>query len=605
MDPPPPLPNGADPPPPPPPIPGLPPGAASMLADVAARVAAVDPPPPLPDAAAPSPPPATAPGDLPPHAASLLAGLASKTAAIGIVGLGYVGLPLAVTVHAAGLPVIAYDADSAKVAALRAGRSYIRHIHGETVAALAVSSRFTATASMADLSAAAVVVLCLPTPVGGHNEPDMSYVAGAAAALRGVLAEGSLVVLESTTYPGATDEELVAILTDDRSGGGGETGGATSTGRSPRGAEGRAFTTGPPGLLDGGVTPAAAASGVAHPAAVAAAVLASPQRPPPLVAADGGFAAETAKGGTLARPPPLSPPPLPSLPRLVLGSSLFLAYSPEREDPGNATHTNASVPKLVGGVDAVSGDLAVAFYAAAGFASPVRVSSARVAECAKLVENTFRAVNIALVNELKLVFTRLGVDVWEVLGAAETKPFGYMRFDPGPGIGGHCIPVDPWYLAWKAREVGGGCAFIELAAATNAAMPAAVVGAVSTALNGRRLAVNGSVVLLVGVAYKAGVDDVREAPALVIWDQLAALGAAVRYHDPYVPVMPPTRRRPGLAGVASVPWTPASLVGVDAVVVVTHHPCLAPWAALDGYRGPVIDTRNCVPTGMGLDIVRA
>lgn len=318
------------------------------------------------------------------------------------------------------------------------------------------------------------------------------------------------------------------------------------------------------------------------------------------------MAAAAANGDAPGRPPPFTAPePAAPLPRLVLGVTLFLAYSPEREDPGNATHTNASVPKLVGGVDAVSGDLAVAFYTAAGFASPVRVSSARVAECAKLVENIFRAVNIALVNELKLVFTRLGVDVWEVLAAAETKPFGYMRFDPGPGIGGHCIPVDPWYLAWKAREVGGGCAFIELAAATNAAMPAAVVGAVSTALNGRRRAVNGSVVLLVGVAYKAGVDDVREAPALVIWDQLAALGAAVRYHDPYVPVLPLTRRRPHLAGVASVRWTPASLDEVDAVVVVTHHPCLAPWAALDGYRGPVIDTRNCVPSGMGLDIVRA
>ncbi|GAB0489313.1 hypothetical protein MMPV_000530 [Pyropia vietnamensis] len=571
--------------------------------------------------AAPTPLPAAAavpaaPGGLPRHAAALLASLADKTVAVGIIGLGYVGLPLAVTTHAAGLRVIAYDADASKVEALRAGRSYIRHIPGHTTASLAASPRFTPTSSLADLTAAAVVVLCLPTPVGGHNEPDMSYVTGAAAALRGVLAEGALVVLESTTYPGATDEELVSILTDDRSGEGGraevgEGGGTTPIcrrSRSPGTAQGGVVSPGPPGLLDGGVTPAAAAAGVAHPAAVAAAVLGPPPRPPFAVATDGGTTAGAANGGTNPEHPPTkSVPPLPPppLPRLVLGTTLFLAYSPEREDPGNATYTNASVPKLVGGVDAVSGDLAVAFYTAAGFASPVRVSSARVAECAKLVENTFRAVNIALVNELKLVFSRLGVDVWEVLAAADTKPFGYMRFDPGPGIGGHCIPVDPWYLAWKAREVGGGCAFIELAAATNAAMPAAVVGAVSTALNGRRRAVNGSTVLLVGVAYKAGVDDVREAPALVIWDQLVALGALVCYHDPYVPVLPPTRRRPALAGVASVPWTPASLVGVDAVVVVTYHRCLAPWAALTGYTGPVIDTRNCVPTGMGLDIVRA
>jgi len=564
----------------------------------------MDPPPP---ARASDPPPA----DTPPHAAALLSGLADKTAAIGIIGLGYVGLPLAVTVHAAGLPVLAYDADASKIEALAAGRSYIRHIPSETVAALAASPRFTPTATLDDLSAAAVVVLCLPTPVGGHNEPDMSYVVGAARALRGVLADGALVVLESTTYPGATDEELAAILTGDRGGGDAPAGPAAAAAvgalerrrsRSPGGTGGVAATPGPPGLLGGGVTPVPAAAGVAHPAAVAAAVLGAPAGALPSAgtppAADRAAAAGALCGAANGAPPAAPP-------RLVLGSTLFLAYSPEREDPGNATHTNASVPKLVGGVDAVSGDLAVAFYAAAGFASPVRVSSARVAECAKLVENIFRAVNIALVNELKLVFTRLGVDVWEVLGAAETKPFGYMRFDPGPGIGGHCIPVDPWYLAWKAREVGGGCAFIELAAATNAAMPGAVVGAVSTALNGRRRAVNGSIVLLVGVAYKAGVDDVREAPALVIWEQLAALGATVRYHDPYVPVMPRTRRRPALAGVASVSWTAEALVGVDAVVVVTHHQCLAPWAALDGYTGPVIDTRNCVPGGMGLDIVRA
>jgi UDP-N-acetyl-D-glucosamine dehydrogenase len=443
-----------------------------------------------------------------PAAAALRKRIGERTAVIGVIGLGYVGLPLARTFHAAGCTVLGYDTDEAKVEGLRAGKSYIRHVPSASIAALASSPRFTASSSFGDLAACGVVVICLPTPVGPHNEPDMSYVTSTVSALAGLLRGGALVVLESTTYPGATDTDLVDIL----------------------GASGRR-----------------------------------------------------------------------------LGADYFLAYSPEREDPGNARFATTDIPKLVGGVDAASGALAALLYARGGFSRVERVSSARVAECAKLLENSYRAVNIALVNELKGVFRGMGVDIWEVLAAAETKPFGYARFDPGPGIGGHCIPVDPFYLAWKARETGDACAFIELAAAVNAAQPAAVVARVQAALNDGRQAVRGAHVLLVGVAYKANVDDIRCAPALEVWAGLARLGARVRYHDPYVPVVCATRRHAAIAGARSVPFTAAAVgaAGYDAVVVLTHHDCFGGYAALAGYAGVVVDTRHCVPPRGGLRIVSA
>jgi UDP-N-acetyl-D-glucosamine dehydrogenase len=286
-----------------------------------------------------------------------------------------------------------------------------------------------------------------------------------------------------------------------------------------------------------------------------------------------------------------------------------VAYSPEREDPANAEFETADIPKLVGGVDACSGQLAQQFYAQGGLKRTVLVSSARVAECAKLLENIYRAVNIALVNELKEVFGAMSVDIWEVLDAASTKPFGFQRFDPGPGIGGHCIPVDPFYLAWKAKETRGSaaCSFIELAALVNAGMPAKVVARAQHALNAERKAVHGSRILLLGVAYKKNVDDLRCAPALEVWEQLLDLGAVVHYHDPHIPRIGQTRKHPRLAGSESVSFTKSALrdADYDAIIVLTNHDCFGAFEPLDGFVGPVVDTRHCVPADAGLKLVSA
>lgn len=436
--------------------------------------------------------------------------LQDRDAVIGVIGLGYVGLPLARTFHNAGCRVLGYDTDETKVQSLKLGKSYIRHISSPSIAELAASPRFCVSSEFKDIGDCSVIVICLPTPVGPHNEPDMSYVTSAVERIGGILRTGVLIVLESTTYPGATDTDVVGIL----------------------------------------------------------------ER---------------------------------ATPTLKLGNDYFVAFSPEREDPGNAKFATTDIPKLVGGVDGASGTLAALLYERGGFSHVVRVSSARVAECAKLLENSYRAVNIALVNELKGVFRAMDVDIWEVLDAASTKPFGFARFDPGPGIGGHCIPVDPFYLAWKARESGNACNFIALAAEVNAGMPATVVSRAQRALNDARKPVSGSRVLLLGLAYKANVDDMRCAPALEIWAGLAGLGGVVSYHDPYVPVVCATRRHPGLAGSRSVPFTAEAVAdgAYDAVVVVTHHDCFGEYAPLAGFQGPVVDTRHRVPPRAGLNIVSA
>lgn len=433
-----------------------------------------------------------------------------REALIGVIGLGYVGLPLVRTFHSAGCRVLGYDTDLTKVKSLEKGESYIRHISSSSVAELAESPRFSASSSFKDLMECAVVVICLPTPVGPHNEPDMSYVTSTVRGIADILHRGVLVVVESTTYPGATDTDMVNIL----------------------------------------------------------------NRASPL---------------------------------LKVGRDFFVAYSPEREDPGNAEFSTTNIPKLVGGVDDTSGSLAKLLYERGGFTRVERVSSARVAECAKLLENSYRAVNIALVNELKGVFRAMNVDIWEVLEAASTKPFGFSRFDPGPGIGGHCIPVDPFYLAWKARETGKECNFIALAAEVNAGMPATVVSRVQCALNDALKPVRGSKVLLLGLAYKANVDDMRCAPALEIWAGLVGLGAVIFYHDPYVPVVCATRRHPSLTGTRSVLFTLDAMKSsdYDAVVVVTHHDCFGEYAPLVGFTGPVVDTRNRVPPRSGLTVVSA
>jgi UDP-N-acetyl-D-glucosamine dehydrogenase len=417
--------------------------------------------------------------------------IARKEARIGVVGLGYVGLPLCLAFVEQGFRVLGFDVDQTKIDALKKGESYIKHLGEDRVRAAAAGDRFHATTDFARLGEADAVVICVPTPLTPQREPDLSYVRVTTEAIAKTLRKGQLVVLESTTYPGTTDE-LVR------------------------------------GILD-------------------------------------------ARG-------------------LQLGTDYFLAFSPEREDPGNKKHTTTTIPKVVGGVDAVSGDLAEQLYAAV-VEKTVRVSSARAAEATKLTENIFRAVNIALVNELKIVYDKMGIDVWEVLDAASTKPFGFMRFNPGPGWGGHCIPLDPFYLAWKAREHGVSTKFIELAGEVNVRMPEYVVGKLQHALNDRGRAMKGAKVLVLGLAYKKDIDDVRESPAFEVILELRKLGAVVSYHDPHVPVAPHTRHWPEVAGLPSTPLTAASLAACDAALIVTDH------AAVDydlvAQHAPlVVDTRG-------------
>jgi len=429
---------------------------------------------------------------LPPAAAGLAAAIAKRRATVGVVGLGYVGLPLALTFAEAGFPVLGFDVDAAKVEQLGRGESYVDHAPAARLAPLVAAGKLAASADFDRLGEADALLLCVPTPLTPQREPDVSYVVATARAAAATLRRGQLVVLESTTYPGTTDELLRGELE---------------------------------------------ASG------------------------------------------------------LVCGQNFFLAYSPEREDPGNACYGTADIPKVVGGVDAASGDLAEALYAAALKAGVVRVSSARAAEATKLTENVFRGVNIALVNELKMVYDRMGIDVWEVLDAAETKPFGFMRFNPGPGWGGHCIPVDPFYLSWKAREYGASARFIELAGEINVAMPQYVVGKLQGALNERGKPVKGSKVLVLGLAYKKDVADPRESPAFEILDLLLGLGAEVSYHDPHIPVAPAMRSWPDLPEMRSVELTAEVLGEVDAVVVVTDHSSVD-YARVRRLVPLVIDTRG-------------
>lgn len=417
---------------------------------------------------------------------------------IGIIGLGYVGLPLALTFHESGFCVTGHDVDPAKIEALQRGQSYIHHIPQGSVQTMSRTGRFHPSASFQDLASCEVIVICLPTPLGRYGQPDMSFVTSAVRKLGRVMRRPALVVLESTTFPTGTESCVVDILRDEFG--------------------------------------------------------------------------------------------------IHVGEDVYIAFSPEREDPGNCNFRTKDIPKLVGGVDKDSGHLAAQLYRSGGFADTVVVSSARVAECAKLLENTYRAVNIALVNELKGVFREMDVDIWEVLDAAGTKPFGYQRFNPGPGVGGHCIPVDPMYLAWKAREFGTACSFIELAAHVNADMPSKVVARVQYALNEERKPVNGAEILLLGIAYKPDVDDIRCAPSLDVWEQLRKLGASVSYHDPYVVKVCHTRKHDALTGARSTP------IGrdvfrqrkFDAIVVLTNHSCFGDLDVLSAYEGPVIDTRNCI-----------
>lgn len=411
---------------------------------------------------------------------------------IAIVGLGYVGLPLALQFAGSGVRVQGLDIDPAKVEAINNGHSYIKHIDSARVAEEVQGGRFRATTDFSRICEVAAVIICVPTPLTKNREPDVSYVLKTGELIAPHLQRGALVVLESTTYPGTTDEDLRRVLED--------------------------------------------GSG------------------------------------------------------LKAGTDFHLAFSPEREDPGNPASKVAEIPKVVGGLTPSCRDKAVALYRQA-IRTVVPVSSCRVAEATKLLENIFRGVNIALVNELKVVYGAMGIDIWEVIEAAKTKPFGFMPFYPGPGLGGHCIPIDPFYLTWKAREYGQHTRFIELAGEINTSMPEYVIAQVVEALNAERKALNGSKVLVLGLAYKANVDDDRESPSYHLMDLLAQRGATVAYHDPHVPVIRPTREHSNWAGHRSVPWNRETIASFDVVLIATAHDGvnykeLAQWAQC------VVDTRN-------------
>ncbi len=418
-----------------------------------------------------------------------LEGLRARTARVCIVGLGYVGLPLAETFASGGYRVIGFDIDPVKVDKLQKGQSYIGHIPSERVAELVRSGRFEATTDPARFAQADAIVICVPTPLTEAREPDLSYIIKTGELIQPHLRRGQLIVLESTTYPGTTEEVLRPIL--EKSG-------------------------------------------------------------------------------------------------LRAGEDFFLAFSPEREDPGNKHFATRTIPKVVGGMDEASRKLAVALYEPV-VEGVVPVSGTRVAEACKILENTYRAVNIALVNELKVVFDRMGIDVWEVIAAAKTKPFGFQAFYPGPGLGGHCIPIDPFYLTWAARKYGVHTRFIELAGEVNTSMPSYVVNRVAEALNDERKALRGSRVCVLGVAYKKDVDDPRESPAFEIMELLEQRGTIVSYNDPHIPHLP--RMRHHHIRLDSQPLTEAFLAAQDCLVIVTDHSAydyekILPHARL------VVDTRN-------------
>jgi len=419
----------------------------------------------------------------------LLKKIDSGTAVVGVVGLGYVGLPLVREFTRGGMNVTGFDIDPAKVKALMAGRSYIEHIPSSTVREMIRSGRFTATTDFKKLSRPDCILICVPTPLTKHREPDMTYVEATARAVAATLRKGQLVVLESTTYPGTTAEVMLPIL------------------------------------------------------------------------------AETG---------------------LKVGKDFFLAYSPEREDPGRKDYSTKTIPKVVGGHDRDSRRAVVACYKVA-IDTVVPVSSAAAAEASKILENTYRCVNIALVNELKRLFDRMGIDIWEVIRAASTKPFGYQPFYPGPGLGGHCIPIDPFYLSWKARQYGLPTRFIELAGEVNVSMPRYVVARLMDALNDRGKALNGAKVLLLGLAYKKDVDDMRESPSLELIELLLEKGAKVSYNDPHIPKMPITREHK--LKMTSKPLTAANLRRSDAVLISTDHSAYDYPFIVDHAR-LVVDTRN-------------
>ncbi len=421
----------------------------------------------------------------------LVGRIESRQAAVGVIGLGYVGLPLVIEFVKAGFPVTGFDVDHEKVRLLKEGTSYIRHIDIANLVDVD-AERFRPTTDFSLLADMDCILICVPTPLNRNREPDMRYVEETTATVAKTLRRGQLIVLESTTYPGTTDEVMRTILE---------------------------------------------------------------------------------RGG------------------LKAGVDFYLAYSPEREDPNNAEFSLSRVPKVVGGFSDTCLAAASALYDTV-VDQTVPVSSTKVAEACKLLENIYRSVNIALVNELKMLFDRMGIDTWEVIEAAKTKPFGYQAFYPGPGLGGHCIPIDPFYLTWKAREYGMTTRFIELAGEINTSMPDYVVSRTMMALNDYGKALRGAKILMLGLAYKGNVDDARESPSYHLMEKLEALGAKVAYSDPYIPVIPPSREFAHFAGRQSVP--PGG--DYDLILVATPHDN---FRTIDfaSFSIPVVDTRNIVEKG--------
>ena len=426
---------------------------------------------------------------------TLAAKIENRTAVVGVIGLGYVGLPLMAAFHKAGFSVVGYDVDPRKIEALARGENYLKHLGADLVSNMKTPVRagqtFDATADMSRLGEADAIISCVPTPLGHHREPDLSYIEKCSDDCAKTLRRGQLVILESSTYPRTTRDVMLPRL--EKSG-------------------------------------------------------------------------------------------------LKCGTDFFVAYSPEREDPGRKDFNTGSIPKLVGGIDAVSGELAVALYTAA-IAKVIPVQSAEVAEAAKLLENIYRAVNIALVNEMKIVLDAMDIDIWQVVDAAKTKPFGFQAFYPGPGLGGHCIPIDPFYLTWKAREVNMPTRFIELAGEINVGMPNYVVRKAQLALNDAGKAVKGSKILVIGLAYKPDIDDVRESPSFELIEHLETLGADVDYHDPHVPQTHKMRHHD--LQMKSIEWSDKALAGYDCVLIATNH-AWYDWQTIADHAKLIVDTRNAM-----------
>jgi len=420
----------------------------------------------------------------------LRSNIVDKTARVGVIGLGYVGLPLIHAFIRAGFRTMGFDVDQRKVDKLRAGQSYIGHIPSELIAGWVAEGKFEPTADASRMSEPDVLIICVPTPLSESRDPDLSYIESTARQIAATLRPGQLVVLESTTYPGTTRDVVLPIL-------------------ATRG--------------------------------------------------------------------------------LRLGEDFFLAYSPEREDPGNPNFAASNIPKVVGGMDAASAELACALYSQA-VVKVVPVSTCEVAEACKILENTYRAVNIALVNELKMLCDRMGMDVWEVINAAKTKPFGFQAFYPGPGLGGHCIPIDPFYLSWVARKHGMSTRFIELAGEINTSMPKYVIDRLTVALNDQKKPVRGSKICVLGVAYKKDVDDPRESPSFELMELLAARGASLSYSDPHVPKLPAMRGH-DVPALTSEQLTPEFLADLDCALIVTDHSAFD-YDAIVRHAPLIVDTRN-------------